>query len=59
MIGRLWRLLLIFLLAGWLLNFLLGKRQKQVINSWFNRLAILLILSALAVIIFYSLGIAI
>ena len=59
MIGRLWRLLLIFLLIGWLLNFLLGKRQKQVINNWFNRLAILLILSALAVIIFYSLGIAI
>ncbi len=59
MIGRLWRLLLIFLLAGWLLNFLLGKRQKQVINSWFNRLAIILILFALAVIIVYSFGLAI
>lgn len=59
MIGRLWRLLLIFLLIGWLLNFLLGKRQKQVINSWFNRLAIILILFALAVIIVYSFGLAI
>lgn len=59
MIGRLWRLLLIFLLVGWLLNFLLGKRQKQVINSWFNRLAIILILFALAVIIVYSFGLAI
>ena len=59
MIGRLWRLLLIFLLAGWLLNFLLGKRQKQVINSWFNRLAIILILFELAVIIVYSFGLAI